>query len=311
MLIDVKNLFKIYHEGEESEVRALDGVSLSVDRGEFLAIIGQSGSGKSTLMNILGCLDIPTYGDYHLDGVDVTELSDRQLAHIRNKQIGFIFQGFNLIPALNAWENVELPLIYQGVPASKRADRVEAALERVGLAERAGHKPTEMSGGQQQRVGIARAFAAKPAVIFADEPTGNLDSVTTRQVLRMMLAMTKESGITFVMVTHENDLAACADRVVTIKDGRVLSNRLLTDAEKEENRKKLFGEMEQADVAEPQTTVRGDTDVIEEPHTTLPGRQKGRRTARVAKKQESAQPAQNTGGAQPAEKRGNNDETKE
>ena len=150
MLIDVKNLFKIYHEGEESEVRALDGVSLSVDRGEFLAIIGQSGSGKSTLMNILGCLDIPTYGDYHLDGVDVTELSDRQLAHIRNKQIGFIFQGFNLIPALNAWENVELPLIYQGVPASKRADRVEAALERVGLAERAGHKPTEMSGGQQQ-----------------------------------------------------------------------------------------------------------------------------------------------------------------
>lgn len=168
-----------------------------------------------------------------------------------------------------------------------------------------------MSGGQQQRVGIARAFAAKPAVIFADEPTGNLDSVTTRQVLRMMLAMTKESGITFVMVTHENDLAACADRVVTIKDGRVLSNRLLTDAEKEENRKKLFGEMEQADVAEPQTTVRGDTDVIEEPHTTLPGRQKGRRTARVAKKQESAQPAQNTGGAQPAEKRGNNDETKE
>ena len=131
MLIDVKNLFKIYHEGEESEVRALNGVSLAVDRGEFVAIIGQSGSGKSTLMNILGCLDIPTYGDYHLDGVDVTELTDKQLAHIRNKQIGFIFQGFNLIPALNAWENVELPLIYQGVPASKRWDRVEAALERV------------------------------------------------------------------------------------------------------------------------------------------------------------------------------------
>ncbi|HJB80286.1 MAG TPA: ATP-binding cassette domain-containing protein, partial [Candidatus Flavonifractor intestinigallinarum] len=149
MLIDVKNLFKIYHEGEESEVRALDGVSLTVDRGEFVAIIGQSGSGKSTLMNILGCLDIPTYGDYHLDGVDVTELTDKQLAHIRNKQIGFIFQGFNLIPALNAWENVELPLIYQGVPASKRWDRVEAALERVGLADRAEHKPTEMSGGQQ------------------------------------------------------------------------------------------------------------------------------------------------------------------
>ena len=176
MLIDVKNLFKIYHEGEESEVRALDGVSLAIDRREFVAIIGQSGSGKSTLMNILGCLDIPTYGDYHLDGVDVTELNDKQLAHIRNKQIGFIFQGFNLIPALNAWENVELPLIYQGVPASKRHDRVEAALERVGLADRAGHRPTEMSGGQQQRVAIARAIATQPPIIMADEPTGALDS---------------------------------------------------------------------------------------------------------------------------------------
>lgn len=224
MLIDVKNLFKIYHEGEESEVRALDGVSLSVDRGEFLAIIGQSGSGKSTLMNILGCLDIPTYGDYHLDGVDVTELSDRQLAHIRNKQIGFIFQGFNLIPALNAWENVELPLIYQGVPASKRADRVEAALERVGLAERAGHKPTEMSGGQQQRVGIARAFVSKPKVIFADEPTGNLDSKTTVEVMSAILKLVREHNITFVMVTHERDLSGYADRIITLKDGVVLSD---------------------------------------------------------------------------------------
>ena len=188
MLIDVKNLFKIYHEGEESEVRALDGVSLSVDRGEFLAIIGQSGSGKSTLMNILGCLDIPTYGDYHLDGVDVTELSDRQLAHIRNKQIGFIFQGFNLIPALNAWENVELPLIYQGVPASKRADRVEAALERVGLAERAGHKPTEMSGGQQQRVAIGL----------------------------------HDDGSTIILITHDNGIAATAERVVRISDGHII-----------------------------------------------------------------------------------------
>ena len=244
MLIDVKNLFKIYHEGEESEVRALDGVSLSVDRGEFLAIIGQSGSGKSTLMNILGCLDIPTYGDYHLDGVDVTELSDRQLAHIRNKQIGFIFQGFNLIPALNAWENVELPLIYQGVPASKRADRVEAALERVGLAERAGHKPTEMSGGQQQRVGIARAFVGRPKVIFADEPTGNLDSVTSKQVLYRMLELSKQESITFVMVTHEPSLAACADRIITILDGRVQSNILQPEAEKEANRKALFASIE-------------------------------------------------------------------
>lgn len=224
MLIDVKNLFKIYHEGEESEVRALDGVSLSVDRGEFLAIIGQSGSGKSTLMNILGCLDIPTYGDYHLDGVDVTELSDRQLAHIRNKQIGFIFQGFNLIPALNAWENVELPLIYQGVPASKRADRVEAALERVGLAERAGHKPTEMSGGQQQRVAVARALMSRPAVIVADEPTGNLDSHSTCEVMDLLRRAVDELGQSVIMVTHDTSTAAYADRVLVCRDGRIVSD---------------------------------------------------------------------------------------
>lgn len=224
MLIDVKNLFKIYHEGEESEVRALDGVSLSVDRGEFLAIIGQSGSGKSTLMNILGCLDIPTYGDYHLDGVDVTELSDRQLAHIRNKQIGFIFQGFNLIPALNAWENVELPLIYQGVPASKRADRVEAALERVGLAERAGHKPTEMSGGQQQRVAVARALMSRPAVIVADEPTGNLDSHSTTEVMDLLRRAVDELGQSVIMVTHDTATAAYADRVLVCRDGRIVSD---------------------------------------------------------------------------------------
>lgn len=224
MLIDVKNLFKIYHEGEESEVRALDGVSLSVDRGEFLAIIGQSGSGKSTLMNILGCLDIPTYGDYHLDGVDVTELSDRQLAHIRNKQIGFIFQGFNLIPALNAWENVELPLIYQGVPASKRADRVEAALERVGLAERAGHKPTEMSGGQQQRVAVARALMSRPAVIVADEPTGNLDSHSTTEVMDLLRRAVDELSQSVIMVTHDTATAAYADRVLVCRDGRIVSD---------------------------------------------------------------------------------------
>lgn len=222
MLIDVKNLFKIYHEGEESEVRALDGVSLSVDRGEFLAIIGQSGSGKSTLMNILGCLDIPTYGDYHLDGVDVTELSDRQLAHIRNKQIGFIFQGFNLIPALNAWENVELPLIYQGVPASKRADRVEAALERVGLAERAGHKPTEMSGGQQQRVAIARALALNPDVLFFDEPTSALDPELTKGVLKVIRDLADEH-MTMVIVTHEMSFARdVADHIIFMDGGYIV-----------------------------------------------------------------------------------------
>ena len=221
MLIDVKDLFKIYHEGEESEVRALDGVSLTIDRGEFVAIIGQSGSGKSTLMNILGCLDIPTYGDYHLDGVDVTELSDRQLAHIRNKQIGFIFQGFNLIPALNAWENVELPLIYQGMPASKRWGRVEAALERVGLAERSEHKPSEMSGGQQQRVAIARAIAAQPPIIMADEPTGALDSRTGREVLGFLQKLNAE-GDTVVLITHDNSIAVKAKRIVRLQDGKII-----------------------------------------------------------------------------------------
>ena len=221
MLIDVKNLYKIYNEGEESEVRALNGVTLTIDRGEFVAIIGQSGSGKSTLMNILGCLDIPTYGDYHLDGVDVTELTDRQLAHIRNKQIGFIFQGFNLIPALNAWENVELPLIYQGIPFYKRGDLVEEALERVGLADRSRHKPTEMSGGQQQRVAIARAIATHPPIIMADEPTGALDSKTGQQVLDILRGL-HNLGTTVILITHDNGIAATAERIVRISDGTII-----------------------------------------------------------------------------------------
>ena len=224
MLIDVKNLFKIYNEGEESEVRALDGVSLRIDRGEFVAIIGASGSGKSTLMNILGCLDIPTYGDYHLDGVDVTELTDRQLAHVRNKQIGFIFQGFNLIPALNAWENVELPLIYQGMSPSLRSERTEEALEKVGLADRSRHKPTEMSGGQQQRVAIARAIATKPPIIMADEPTGALDSHTGQEVLKFLQELNKE-GSTVILITHDNGIAATARRVVRLADGRIIEDR--------------------------------------------------------------------------------------
>ena len=221
MLIDIKNLYKIYNEGQESEVRALDGVSLQIDRGEFVAIIGQSGSGKSTLMNILGCLDIPTYGDYHLDGTDVTELTDKQLAHIRNKQIGFIFQGFNLIPALNAWENVELPLIYQGIPFYKRGDLVEEALERVGLADRARHKPTEMSGGQQQRVAIARAIATHPPIIMADEPTGALDSKTGKHVLEILHGL-HDDGSTVILITHDNGIAATAERIVRISDGAII-----------------------------------------------------------------------------------------
>ncbi len=221
MLIDVKNLYKIYNEGEESEVRALNGVSLDIDRGEFVAIIGASGSGKSTLMNILGCLDIPTYGDYHLDGTDITELSDRQLAHIRNKQIGFIFQGFNLIPGLNAYENVELPLIYQGISIFKREDLVEEALERVGLADRAKHKPTEMSGGQQQRVAIARAIATHPPIIMADEPTGALDSRTGKHVLEILHRLHSE-GSTIILITHDNGIAATAERVIRISDGEII-----------------------------------------------------------------------------------------
>ena len=221
MLIEVKDLYKIYNEGQESEVRALDGISLSIDRGEFVAIIGASGSGKSTLMNILGCLDIPTYGDYHLDGTDVTDLTDRQLAHVRNKQIGFIFQGFNLIPALNAQENVELPLVYQGMNMFKRAERSEEALERVGLLDRARHRPTEMSGGQQQRVAIARAIATHPPIIMADEPTGALDSKTGKHVLEILHGLHDE-GSTIILITHDNSIAATAERIVRISDGKII-----------------------------------------------------------------------------------------
>ena len=223
MLIDIKDVFKIYNEGEEREVRALNGVSLNIDRGEFVAIVGQSGSGKSTLMNLIGCLDIPTYGEYHLDGTDVTDLSDRQLSHVRNKQIGFIFQGFNLIPALSAYENVELPLIYQGAKASTRRERARDALERLSLWDRRDHKPTEMSGGQQQRVAIARAIATHPPIILADEPTGALDSKTGLHVLDILRRLYKE-GTTVILITHDNGIAATAPRVVRISDGQIVSD---------------------------------------------------------------------------------------
>ena len=223
MLIDIKNIYKIYNEGKESEVRALDGVSLQIDRGEFVSIIGQSGSGKSTLMNILGCLDSPTYGDYHLDGTDITELTDKQLAHIRNKQIGFIFQGYNLIPALNARENVELPLIYQGLGMDQRYDRAMEALARVGMEDRADHRPAEMSGGQQQRVAIARAIATHPPVIMDDEPTGALDSKTGRHVLEILHTL-HEEGSTVILITHDNGIAATAERIVRLSDGHIVSD---------------------------------------------------------------------------------------
>ena len=224
MLVKLKNVFKIYGEGLESEVRALDGVSLDIDRGEFVAIVGQSGSGKSTMMNILGCLDIPTRGDYLLDGTDVRELSDKELSHIRNKQIGFIFQQYNLIQSLTVLENVELPLVYQGIGADDRRDLALEALERVGLRDRIKHKPAEMSGGQQQRVAIARAIATHPPIIMADEPTGALDSHTGQEVLRFLQELNKE-GSTVILITHDNGIAATARRCVRLQDGRIVDDR--------------------------------------------------------------------------------------
>ena len=225
MLIDIRDLYKIYNEGKESEVRALDGVTLQIDKGEFVAIVGQSGSGKSTLMNVLGCLDIPTYGEYYLEGTDVTGLSDKQLAHIRNKEIGFIFQGYNLIQELDALENVTLPLIYKGVSVFDREDIAMEALERVGMADRAHHRPSEMSGGQQQRVAIARAIATSPPIIMADEPTGALDSKTGRHVLEILRDLYR-GGTTILLITHDDGIAATARREVRLSDGRIISDQL-------------------------------------------------------------------------------------
>ena len=222
-LIELRDVYKIYGEGLESEVRALDGVSLEVERGEFVAVVGQSGSGKSTMMNVLGCLDIPTRGTYHLDGVDVLELSDKQLSRIRNKQIGFIFQQYNLIQNLTVLENVELPLIYQGIDPIDRRELAMQALARVGLADRAKHKPTQMSGGQQQRVAIARAISTRPPIIMADEPTGALDSRTGHEVLGFLQQLNKE-GSTVILITHDNGIAATARRVVRIADGKIIED---------------------------------------------------------------------------------------
>jgi len=229
MLIEIQDIFKIYNEGKESEVRALDGVSLQIDRGEFVAIVGQSGSGKSTMMNVLGCLDVPTYGTYLLDGTEVTDLTDRELAHIRNREIGFIFQGYNLIQELDALENVTLPLIYQGMSIFDREDRAMEALERVNMADRAHHRPSEMSGGQQQRVAIARAIATHPPIIMADEPTGALDSKTGRHVLNILQELNRE-GSTIILITHDDGIAAEARRRVRLSDGRIISDERLGEA---------------------------------------------------------------------------------
>ena len=223
-LVELRDVYKIYGEGLESEVRALDGVSLTVETGEFLAIVGQSGSGKSTMMNVLGCLDIPTRGDYYLEGTDVRELTDKELSLIRNKEIGFIFQQYNLIQSLTVLENVELPLIYQGINADDRYDMAMEALERVGLAGRVKHKPTEMSGGQQQRVAIARANATHPPIILADEPTGALDSRTGQEVLQFLQQLNRE-GSTIILITHDNGIAATARRCVRLQDGKIVEDR--------------------------------------------------------------------------------------
>ncbi len=221
-LIEVRNLMKIYNPGE-NEVRALNDVSLRIAKGEFVAIIGQSGSGKSTFMNMLGCLDIPTSGSYYLNGRDVAGLSDDELSEIRNLEIGFIFQGFNLIPNLTALENVELPLIYRNVPAAKRYEMSVASLKKVGLSNRMDHKPSEMSGGQQQCVAIARALAAAPPVILADEPTGNLDSASSKEIMQILRELHQE-GRTVILITHDNKIAASARRVIRIMDGKIVSD---------------------------------------------------------------------------------------
>ena len=229
-LIEVKNVYKIYNPGE-NEVRALDGISVTIDHGEFVAIVGHSGSGKSTFMNMLGCLDTPTSGDYYLDGVNVAGMTDDELSDIRNKQIGFIFQGFNLIPSLTAQENVELPLVYRGMPAEQRRQLAEEALTRVGMEHRMNHRPSELSGGQQQRVAIARAIAARPPIIMADEPTGNLDTRSGEEVMKILHELNEE-GRTIVLITHDNDIARQATRAIRIIDGKMVSDTLASELQK-------------------------------------------------------------------------------
>ena len=218
-LIEINEMCKIYNPGE-NEVRALDNISVKIRKNEFVAIIGQSGSGKSTLMNMLGCLDIPTSGSYYLNGQDVSALSDDELSDIRNLEIGFIFQGFNLIQNLTAYENVELPLIYRGVGKKERHELSLKALDKVNLSNRVHHKPSEMSGGQQQRVAIARAIAQAPPVILADEPTGNQDSNSSKEIMNILKGLHAE-GSTVILITHDNSIAEQADRIINIIDGRI------------------------------------------------------------------------------------------
>jgi len=219
-MIEIEDVTKVYDMGE-MEVHALRGVSLSIDEGECLTIMGPSGSGKSTMMNVLGCLDSPTEGSYYLNGQDVSGLSDDQLAHIRNKEIGFVFQQFNLLPRTTALRQVELPLMYAGLSGRERHGRARAALEAVGLGDRVGHKPDELSGGQQQRVAIARALVTQPSIIMADEPTGNLDTKSGEEILRVFKKLNTEQEITVIFVTHDPEIAEYGSRTIHLRDGLI------------------------------------------------------------------------------------------
>jgi putative ABC transport system ATP-binding protein len=221
-ILKIKDVTRTYFMGDQ-EVNALRGVSLNINKGEYVAIMGPSGSGKSTLMNTIGCLDVPTSGSYHLEGVGVNEMSEDQLAEIRNEKIGFVFQTFNLVPRVSVFQNVELPLIYKGVPKRKRREIVEKAIASVGLEDRSGHKSNELSGGQRQRVAIARALVCQPSIILADEPTGNLDSKTGEEIMTLMNRL-HEKGHTIILVTHEDEIAEHAHRIVRLRDGLIESD---------------------------------------------------------------------------------------
>jgi putative ABC transport system ATP-binding protein len=223
MLIDIRDITKFYDMGEE-RVRALDGVSLGVERGEYVAVMGPSGSGKSTLMNLVGCLDTPTSGSYILNGREVARMTDDELAQIRNQEIGFVFQTFNLLPRTNALQQVELPLVYTGVPKKERHERAVKALQAVGLGDRMGHHPNELSGGQRQRVAVARALINNPSILLADEPTGNLDSQTGAEIMTLFDELNSR-GNTIILVTHEEDIAAHARRIVRLRDGKIREDR--------------------------------------------------------------------------------------
>jgi putative ABC transport system ATP-binding protein len=222
-LIEAQNITKVYHLGDV-DVRALDGVSASIEKGEFVAVMGPSGSGKSTFMNVLGCLDKPTEGTYRIEGTDTKKLSRDDLAEVRNRKLGFVFQGFNLLSRTSALENVELPMLYNGLHAKERHDRAHEALKAVGLAGREDHHPNQLSGGQQQRVAIARALVNHAPVILADEPTGNLDTKTSAEIMDLFVRLNREQGITVLLVTHEQDIAAYSRRIIRFLDGHIVSD---------------------------------------------------------------------------------------